>query len=229
MDGTDLGGYPSRDHARDSVGMSETVLLAVHYQNDNCHPRGRVRLGLAEADPRRDAVIAAARRLFAAARAARVPIVHIRYAWRADYRDVAMNAPVYRQDAGLGAWKDGEWGGDFLEELRPAPGELEITHARMSPFYASRLEQVLALLRPRRLLVAGVSTTFAVESTVRDATDRGYEVLVAADACATGDPAMHEASLEVMRMLATIATADEIAATLSPSPQTSKDPKPVDQ
>jgi hypothetical protein len=32
-----------------------------------------------------------------------------------------------------------------------------------------------------------------------------------------------------MRMLATIATADEIAATLSPSPQTSKDPKPVDQ
>lgn len=195
--------------------MSEAVLLAIHYQNDNCHAQGRVRLGLAEADPRREGLIAAARRLFAAARAARVPIVHVRYAWSPDYRDVAMNAPVYRQHAALGAWKDGEWGGAFLDDLRPAPGEFEITHARMSPFYASRLEQVLALLRPRRLIVAGVSTTFAVESTVRDATDRGYEVLVAADACATGDPAMHEASLEVMHMLATIATVDEIAAALS--------------
>lgn len=195
--------------------MSETVLLALHYQNDNCHPRGRVRLGLAEADPRRDAVIAAARRLFAAVRAAGVPIVHVRYAWSPDYRDVALNAPVYRQHAALGAWRDGEWGSQFLEELGPAAGELEVTHARMSPFYASRLPQVLALLRPRRLLVAGVSTTFAVESTVRDASDRGYEVLVAADACATGDPAMHEASLAVMRLLATVATVDEIAAALS--------------
>jgi len=196
--------------------MSEAVLLAIHYQNDNCHARGRVRLGLAEADPRREGLIGAARRLFSAARAGGVPIVHVRYAWSRDYRDVAMNAPVYRQHAALGAWKDGEWGGDFLDELRPAPGEFEITHARMSPFYASRLEEVLALLRPRRLIVAGVSTTFAVESTVRDASDRGYEVLVAADACATGDPVMHEASLNVMRMLATVATADEIAAALSP-------------
>jgi nicotinamidase-related amidase len=200
--------------------VSEAVLLAVHYQNDNCHAQGRVRLGLAEADPRREGLIAAARRLFAAARAARVPIVHIRYAWKPDYRDVTMNAPVYRQHAALGAWKDGEWGADFLKELRPAPGEFELTHARMSPFYASPLEQVLALLRPRCLVVAGVSTAFAVESTVRDASDRGYEVLVAADACATGDPAMHDGSLEVMRMLAIVATADEIASTLARPPAT---------
>lgn len=194
--------------------MAETVLLAIHYQNDNCHPEGRVRLGLAAADPRRERLIAAARRLFAAARSAGAPIVHVRYAWTPDYRDVAMNAPVYREHAALGAWKDGAWGAAFLEELKPAPDEFAVVHARMSPFYGSRLEEMLALLRPRRLVVAGVSTTYAVESAVRDASDRGYEVTVAADACATGDPAMHEASLKAMRMLAAVANVDEIAASL---------------
>ena len=45
--------------------MSEAGLLAIHYQNDNCHAQGRVRLALAEADPRREGLIGAARRLFA--------------------------------------------------------------------------------------------------------------------------------------------------------------------
>ena len=188
------------------------VVLAIHYQNDNCHADGRVRLGLAEADPRRDRLVAAAGRLFAAARAAGAPIVHVRYVWKRDYSDVPQNAEVYRQHAALGAWKDGDWGAEFLDALKPAPGEAVVTHARMSPYYRSRLDEVLAGLKPRRVVVAGVSTSYAVDAAVRDSSDRGYEVAVAADACATGDPAMHDASLKAMRMLATISTVDEIVA-----------------
>jgi nicotinamidase-related amidase len=73
---------------------------------------------------------------------------------------------------------------------------------------------VLAELAPRRVIVAGVSTSYAVDAAVRDSSDRGYEVVVAADACATGDPVMHDASLKAMRMLATISTTDEIVASL---------------
>jgi nicotinamidase-related amidase len=192
--------------------MGGVVVLAIHYQNDNCHADGRIRLGLAEADPRREKLVAAAGRLFAAARASGVPIVHVRYAWRPDYSDVAMNAEVYRQHAALGAWKDGEWGADFLDELKPAAGEPVVTHARMSPYYSSNLDEALAKIAPRQVIVAGVSTSYAVDAAVRDSSDRGYEVTVAADACATGDPAMHDASLKAMRMLATISTVDEIAA-----------------
>lgn len=194
--------------------MPDTALLAIHYQNDNCHADGRIRLGLAERDPRREALIAAASRLFAAARASGVPIVHVRYAWKPDYSDVILNAEVYRQHAALGAWKDGEWGAEFLDALKPLPGEAVVTHARMSPYYQSDLDAALARLKPRRLIVAGVSTSYAVDAAVRDSSDRGYEVTVAADACATGDPAMHEASLKAMRMLATITTVDQIVAEL---------------
>jgi nicotinamidase-related amidase len=195
--------------------MSDVVVLAIHYQNDNCHADGRIRLGLAEADPRREKLVAAAGRLFAAARAAGVPIVHVRYAWKRDYSNVSMNAEVYRQHAALGAWKDGDWGAEFLEALKPATGEVVVTHARMSPYYGSDLDAVLGRLKPRRVLVAGVSTSYAVDAAVRDSSDRGYEVAVAADACATGDPAMHDASLKAMRMLATISTVDEIAASFA--------------
>jgi nicotinamidase-related amidase len=190
------------------------VVLAVHYQNDNCHADGRVRLGLAEADPRRERLVAAAARLFAAARAAGAALVHVRYVWRRDYSDVVLNAEVYRQHAALGAWKDGDWGAEFLDALKPAAGEAVVAHARMSPYYRSNLDDVLAELAPRRVIVAGVSTSYAVDAAVRDSSDRGYEVVVAADACATGDPVMHDASLKAMRMLATISTTDEIVASL---------------
>ena len=194
------------------AGARDVAVLAIHYQNDNCHADGRIRLGLAEADPRREKLVAAAGRLFAAARSAGVPIVHVRYAWKPDYSNVVLNAEVYRQHAALGAWKDGEWGAEFLDALRPAGEEAVVTHARMSPFYGSELEEVLSRLKPGRLIVAGVSTSYAVDAAVRDSSDRGYEVAVAADACATGDPAMHDASLHAMRMLATVSTVDELVA-----------------
>src|SRR3546814_2679179 len=105
------------------AGARDVVVLAIHYQNDNCHADGRIRLGLAEADPRRGTLVAAAGRLFAAARSAGAPIVHVRYAWKPDYSNVVLNAEVYRQHAALGAWKDGEWGAEFLDALKPADGE----------------------------------------------------------------------------------------------------------
>lgn len=195
-------------------GSVPAALLALHFQNENCHPDGKVRLGLAADDPRRESLLAAVGRLFAAARAKGAPLLHVRLALRADGADHGRNAPLFRRQTELGAWIDGTWGAEFHDALRPLAGEVVVTHGRNSAFYASRLQEHLDRLRPARLIVAGVSTSFAVESAVRDAVDRGYEVSVARDACATGDPAMHEASLKALALLAEIASVDEIAARL---------------
>jgi biuret amidohydrolase len=196
------------------AAFASAALLALHFQNENCHPDGKVRLGLAEADPRREALLAAAGRLFARARARGLPLLRVRLALRADGADHGRNAPLFRRQTELGAWIDGTWGAEFHDALKPLPGEFVVTHGRNSAFYASRLQEHLDQLRPARLVVAGVSTTFAVESTVRDAVDRGFEVTVARDACATGDPAMHEASLKALALLAEVAATDEILARL---------------
>lgn len=194
--------------------MSAPVVLALHYQNDVLHPEGRIRVGLGDGDPARAALIAAAGRLLAGARARSWPIVHVRIAFRADYADLARNTPIFRKTAEIGAVREGEWGAAFFDALAPLPDtrEFVVKHTRISAYYGTDLEPLLRLLDARRLVIAGVATHSVVESTVRDAADRGFEVSVAADACAAADRAVHEASLASMRLIAEVSEVDLVFA-----------------
>lgn len=189
-----------------------TVLLALHYQNDVVHADGKIRIGIAEGSRARAAVVSAAKRLLAGARAHDVPVISVRIAFAAGYPDVARNAEIWRRVVSAGALLKGSWGAEFHEGLGPLPGEIVVTHRRNDAFHGSALADAVALFRPERLVVAGISTTYVVESTVRTATDRGYAVTVAADACSSGTKAMHEASLAALALLAEIETVDAVVA-----------------
>ncbi|HEV2552013.1 MAG TPA: isochorismatase family cysteine hydrolase [Stellaceae bacterium] len=189
-----------------------TVLLALHYQNETVHPEGKIRVGIAEASPARAAVIAAARRLLSGARARQVPVISVRIAFRPDHADVAENAEIWRRVKASGATVEGSWGAEFYEGLGPDPREFVVTHQRNNAFYGSPLADIVRGFRPERLVIAGISTTYVVESTVRHAADMGYRVTVAADACSSSTAEMHEASLKAMALLAEISTVDAIVA-----------------
>lgn len=194
------------------------VVLALHYQNDQLHPEGRIRVGLAEDDPARARLIAAAGRLLAGARARGWPIIHVRMAFRPDYADLARNTPIFRKTAEIGAVRDGHWGSEFFAELAPlqdSPREFAFKHNRISAFYGTELEALLRLLDAKQLVIAGIATHSVVESTVRDAADRGYEVTVAADACAAAGTA-HDNALASMRLIAEVGDVDSAFATLAP-------------
>ncbi|HUC64914.1 MAG TPA: isochorismatase family cysteine hydrolase [Stellaceae bacterium] len=188
------------------------LLLALHYQNEVVHPEGKIRVGIAEASPERAALIAAARRLLDGARGAGVPVISVRIAFAPGHAELARNAEIWRRVAALEALTEGSWGAEFYDGLGPLPGELVVTHQRNDAFHGSPLADIVALFRPERLIIAGVSTTYVVESTVRRASDMGHAVTVAADACSSGSPALHRASLEAMALLAEIKTVDEILA-----------------
>lgn len=190
---------------------TESLLLALHYQNENCHPEGKIKVGVGEREQAwRTDVLTAARRLLDGARAHGVPIIHVRLAVRPDYRDVVQNGPLFRQWVELNAWQEGTWGVQFHEGLEPVGDELVVTHIRNNAFFGSPLETLVAMHRPRRLICAGVSTAYAVESTVRHASDLGYEVVVAADACSTATRERHESALNAMALIATISRVDAI-------------------
>lgn len=194
-----------------------TAVLALHYQNENCHRDGRIRVGIAEDAPWREPMLAAARRLHAGVRAAGLPLVHVRLAVRPDYAEVIPNTPIFRQWIADGAWQEGGWGVEFVDGLEPRDDEIVITHLRNSAFHACELEQVLRRLGARALIVSGVSTAYVVESTVREATDIGYTVTVAHDACSTATIEQHENALAAMRLLADIRSVDDIVASLTAS------------
>ena len=195
--------------------MPAAALIAMHYQNENCHPDGRIKIGIADENTWREARLANARRLFAGFRALALPIVHVRLAVRPDFADVVTNTPIFRQWIENDAWREGTWGVDFVDGLGPEGAEHVVTHTRNGGFHGSTLAESLFLLKPERLYCSGVSTAYAVESTVREATDRGWETTVVADACSTATAEQHEAALRAMSLLAEIRTTDEALAELS--------------
>ena len=194
---------------------ADTAVLAIHYQNENCHPDGKIRVGIAADADWRWERLGNAKRLLDCARTAGAAIIHVRLAVPPDYRGVSSNTALIREWMALSAWQEDTWGTAFIESLEPHADDFVITHTRNSAFYNTTLDEILFQLGVRNLVCAGVSTAYAVEGTVRHATDIGYKVTVAADACSTATHAQHENALAAMKPLASIKTVDEILADLA--------------
>ena len=188
-----------------------TAVLAVHYQNEVLHAQGRIRLGVAEDAPRRAAVVTAAARMLSGARTRRIPVISIRIAFRPDHADVIQNCKIFRDVVASRAMVEGSWGAEFHDGLGPIDGEFVVKHRRTNAFLFSPLEEHLKCLGVERLIIAGIATNSAVEATARHASDIGYTVCVAADACSASDATLHDASL---RNLALVADIEEVASLL---------------
>lgn len=193
---------------------ADLVLLALHYQNENCHIDGKIKVGIKQDADWRYETLDTAKRLFDGARAANIDIVHVRLAVRPDHRDVIQNNFIFRQWVELGAWAEDSWGVEFYEGLEPLEHEYVVTHTRNNAFYNSQLDDIMALLRPRRLAIAGVSTAYVVECTARHASDVGYDTIVVSDACSTATKEMHNNALSAMELIATVCTTDELISQL---------------
>lgn len=189
--------------------MQKTAVLALHYQNEVLHPEGRIRVGVDD-ETVRARVIDGAGRLLAGARQRGLPIYHVRIAFRPDYADCPANTPIFRRTVELGAVKDGEWGAEFLDGLQPlqSPDEFVVTHQRISAFAGTCLDNLLRIKRINHLVVAGVATHSVVDHTVRNAVDLGFEVTIAADACAAGSPEFHDAALRSLALVAKVTDVD---------------------
>ena len=184
---------------------ADVAVLALHYQNDVLHADGKIRVGLDADSGARQRLLDNAAALLEGARSRALPIVHVRIAFRPDYADLLPNCDIFRNVARIGAVPEGQWGSAFYDGLQPLAGstrEFVVKHTRISAFYGTPLEETLRLLGARRLVVAGVATHSVVEGTVRHAADIGFSVMVAEDACASADPAVHAASLASMRLIA---------------------------
>jgi len=192
--------------------MSErAAVLALHYQNEVLHPDGKIRVGVND-EKVRERVIDGASRLLTFARERQWPLVHVRIAFRPDYADCPRNTPIFQKTIELGAVKDGEWGAEFMTPLQPLKNEHEflVTHQRISSFAGTSLDNILRMLDVQHLIVGGVATHSVVEHTVRDATDRGYTVTIAADACAAGSSELHDAALRSLALVAKVCRVDEL-------------------
>ncbi|WP_035991422.1 cysteine hydrolase family protein [Leptolyngbya sp. KIOST-1] len=93
----------------------------------------------------------------------------------------------------------GEPGNGIIAELAPLPEEVIIPKPGKGAFYATDLESHLQSLGITHLIITGVTTEVCVQTTMREANDRGYECLLVEDATESYFPAFKQATLEMVR------------------------------
>jgi nicotinamidase-related amidase len=93
----------------------------------------------------------------------------------------------------------GEAGHDIISELYPLDSEIVIDKPGKGAFYATELGDVLTKYGIENLLVCGVTTEVCVNTTVREANDRGYRCVVISDGCASYFPEFHEMGLKMIK------------------------------
>jgi len=180
--------------------MSDFGLLMIDFQRDFCAPGGYGDMcgGLDWVTP----ILPNARLLLQSARSARLPIVHTREGYAPDLSD-CPSVRIARSRAAGGEYGTpgplgklmirGEFGHDFLDELQPAPGELVLDKNTYGAFARSNIEADLKSRGVRRLAIAGVTADVCVHTTLREATDRGFDCYYVRDAISTFDPVIRSA------------------------------------
>lgn len=93
----------------------------------------------------------------------------------------------------------GEPGNDIIPELQPLPDEIVISKPGKGAFYQTDLESWLQQKKITHLIFTGVTTEVCVQTTMREANDRGYECLLVEDATASYFPEFKQSTLEMVR------------------------------
>ena len=142
-----------------------------------------------------------------AARAAGMLVIHTREGHRPDLSD----APPAKIERGSPSKRigdpgpmgrilvRGEPGHDIIPELYPIAGEPVIDKPGKGAFCETDLELTLRNCGIENLIVTGVTTEVCVNTTVREANDRGYRCVVLADCCASYFPEFHEMGLKMIK------------------------------
>lgn len=181
-------------------------LVVIDMQRDFLEPGG-FGASLGNDVSRLRPAIAPCAALLAAFRAAGLPIFHTRECHRPDLSDLHPIKHARGSD-GLRIGDPGpmgrilvagEPGADIIPELYPVAGEPVIDKPGKGAFYATGLGELLAARGLRQLVFAGVTTEVCVQTTMREANDRGLQCVLATDATESYEPDFKRAAVEMIR------------------------------
>jgi biuret amidohydrolase len=153
------------------------------------------------------AIVPACQRLLTAFRELHLPIIHTQEGHRPDLSDCPAakkrrgNLQMGIGDAGpMGrVLVEGEPGNEIIPELAPRDDEPHLIKPGKGAFYATALDDLLRARNITHLVFAGVTTEVCVQTTMREANDRGYECVVAEDATASYFPEFKSMTLAMIK------------------------------
>jgi nicotinamidase-related amidase len=188
-----------------ALAPTRCALLIIDMQRDFLNPGGFAEL-LGNDVRLLRRTIAPTMALLAAARQARLLVIHTREGHRPDLADLPPAKKARgKLKVGIGdpgpmgrVLIRGEWGHDIIPELFPSAGEPVIDKPGKGAFYATDLDAILRNRGITQLLICGVTTEVCVSTTVREANDRGYDCLVVEDCSGSYFPEFHDSALAMI-------------------------------
>ncbi|WP_433964576.1 cysteine hydrolase family protein [Tunturiibacter gelidiferens] len=185
-----------------------TAFIGLDFINDIVHPEGKISHTADLAAKR--GVIEKVNHALATAREKGWLTILVKVGFAKGYTDQPKQSPFFGRLHEIGALEAESSGMDFHPELKAELADLVIVKPRISAFYGTQLDAALRARKVNRLIIAGVSTAWAVQSTVRDAHDRDYEVYVLEDACAAATEPVHQSSMELLGSIARVIRVEDL-------------------
>lgn len=183
-----------------------TALIVIDMQRDFIEAGGFGE-SLGNDVSRLEAIVPTVERLIAGFRDAGIPVIHTMECHRPDLSD----CPPSKRERGNPSRRigdpgpmgrlliSGEPGTTIVDALAPLPSEIVIEKPGKGAFYATELGEILSRLGIRHLVFAGVTTEVCVQTTMREANDRGYDAILAEDATESYFPEFKAATLAMIR------------------------------
>jgi nicotinamidase-related amidase len=188
------------------IELDRAALLIIDMQRDFLEPGG-FGAALGNDVARLKAAVGPCQEVLAAFRRSGILVIHTREGHRPDLTD----APPHKVERGDPALRigapgpmgrilvRGEPGHDIIPELYPAAGEPVIDKPGKGAFYQTDLDLMLRNRGIGTLFVCGVTTEVCVNTTVREANDRGYRCIVLSDCCASYFQEFHDMGLKMIK------------------------------
>lgn len=201
------------------------ALLCIDFQRDFMEPGGFGESLGNDVSTLRTA-IKPTQRVLAAFRERGWSVIHTREGHRADLGDLFPS----KRDRGNPTLRIGEEGPmgrllvrgsaghDIIPELAPIEGEVVLDKPGKGSFYATDLDTILRARDIRQLVLTGVTTEVCVQSTAREANDRGLESLILSDCTGSYFPEFHQSALDMFKaqgaIVGWVSTSDELLGAL---------------
>lgn len=190
------------------MSHSNTALIVLDLENDLIHPEGK--LALSAKMVVENNVIVKTNAAIQWARQNNALVIFVRVGFSRNYVECPTTSPLFTYVQQAQALQLNTWGTEFDKNLDVRENDVMLTKHRVSAFYANSLQAILTARKIQQVILCGVSTDFAVQTTAREAHDRDYRVSIVQDACAANSTEDHRNTLQLLEKFCTMVNSDNL-------------------
>jgi nicotinamidase-related amidase len=200
-----------------TIDVSRSMLLMLHCQNDIVKPEGKFAASGIAGQVGKHNLLERWAAVVGASRSAGMRVCYVNNVFRPGFPELGGRTfPLMRGTKGYNAFLRGTWGAAVADEIKPLADDLVIDNYNSSAFSYTELDLILRAGKIERLFLAGVATTFVINSTARYGAELGYEITVLEDCCTAFSDELHDFEIaKVLPHFADISRSEDFIAALA--------------